>query len=195
MFLDNATSHQESIEKNLSNIKLVFPPKNTPSRLQPLDARITRAFKLRYGKLLIRYVISGVDDNKRASDIINEVNILKVVGWFKSSWREVTSFTIKHCFEKCGFPTDDYVATAQDSKEEFKMLLNEISENCSIDEYVEVDNTLVTSEKVNVSKIDWREKLRNECIEEGLNVETVNSDLENESSSPSILTQRGIVTS
>ena len=75
------------------------------------------------------------------------------------------------------------------------MLLNEISENCSIDEYVEVDNTLVTSEEVNVSKIDWREKLRNECIEEGLNVETVNSDLENESSLPSILTQRGIVTS
>ena len=75
------------------------------------------------------------------------------------------------------------------------MLFNEISENCSIDEYVEVDNTLVTSEEVNVSKIDRREKLRNECIEEGLNVETVNSDLENESSSPSILTQRGIVTS
>ena len=161
MFLGNATSHQESIEKNLSNIKLVFPPKNTPSRLQPLDARITRAFKLRYGKLLIRYVISGVDDNKRASDIINEVNILKVVGWFKSSWREVTSFTIKHCFEKCGFPTDDYVATAQDSDKEFEMLFNEISENCSIDEYFEVDNTLATSEKVDLSKIDWREKIAN----------------------------------
>ena len=28
------------------------------------------------------------------------------------------------------------------------MLFNEISENCSIDEYVEVDNTLATSEEV-----------------------------------------------
>ena len=110
------------------------------------------------------------------------------------SWREVTSDTIKYCFEKCAFPTDDYVATAQDSEEEFKMLFNEISENCSIDEYVEVDNTFVTSEEVNASKIDWREKLQNECIEEGLNVETVNSGLEDESNSPSILTQRGIVT-
>ena len=45
------------------------------------------------------------------------------------------------------------------------MLFNEISGNCSIEEYVEVDNTLATSEKVDVSKIDWREKLRNECIE------------------------------
>ena len=60
--------------------------------------------------------------------------------------------------KKCGFPTDDYVATVQDSDEEFEMLFIEISENCSIDKYVEVDNTFATSEGVNVSKIDWREK-------------------------------------
>ena len=46
LFLDNATSHQESIEKNLSNIKLVFFPKSTTSRLQLLDAKIIRGFKL-----------------------------------------------------------------------------------------------------------------------------------------------------
>ena len=60
------------------------------------------------------------------------------------------------------------------------MLFNEITENCSIDKYVEVDNTFATSEEVDVSKIAWREKLRNECIEELLNVETANSDLEDE---------------
>ena len=57
-FLDNATSPQESIEKNLTNIKLVFLPKNTTSRLQPLNAGIIRALKLKYRKLLIRYVES-----------------------------------------------------------------------------------------------------------------------------------------
>ena len=55
------------------------------------------------------------------------------------------------------FPTEDYVATARDSDEEFEMLFNKISKNCSIDEYVEVDNTLVTSEEVDVSKVEWRE--------------------------------------
>ena len=49
---------------------------------------------------------------------------------------------IKHCFEKYGFSTDDYLATAQDSDEEFETLFNEISENCSIDKYAEVDNAL-----------------------------------------------------
>ena len=106
-----------------------------------MDAGIIRALKLKYRKLLIRYVILRVDDNKRASDIINEINILKVIGWAKSAWREVISVTIKHCFEKCGFPTDDYIATAQDSDEEFEMLFSKIEKNCSTDEYVEVDNT------------------------------------------------------
>ena len=148
LFLDNGTSHEASAEKNLSNIKSVFLPENTRSRLQPLDAGIIRALKLKYPNLLIRCVISRVDDNKRVSDIVNEINILKVIGWVKSVWREVTSDTIKHCFEKCSFPTDDSAATAQDSDEEFEMFFNEISENCSIDEYVEVDNTLETCEEV-----------------------------------------------
>ena len=148
-----------------------------------MDAGIIRSFKLKYRKLLIRYVISRVDNNKQASNIINEINILKVIGWVKSAWKEFTSDTMKHCFEKCGFPTDDYVATAQDSDDEFEMLFNEISENCSIDEYIEADNTSATSGEVDVSKTDWREKLQNKCIEEVLNVETANSDLEDEDKS------------
>ena len=85
LFLDNATSHQESIQKSLINIKLVFLPKNITSRLQPLDAGKIRAFKLKYRKLLIKYVISRVDENMRAPDIIKAVNILMVIGWLKSA--------------------------------------------------------------------------------------------------------------
>ena len=33
------------------------------------------------------------------------------------------------------------------------MLFNEISANCSIDEYIDVDNTLATSEEVEVTKL------------------------------------------
>ena len=40
LLLENVTSHQELIEKNLSKIKLVFLPKNKMSKLQPLDAGI-----------------------------------------------------------------------------------------------------------------------------------------------------------
>ena len=101
----------------------------------------------------------------------------------KSTWKEATSDTIKHCFQKCSFPIDDCVVTAQDSDKEFEMLFNEISENYSIDEYVKVDSTLATSEEVDVSKVDWREKLQNECIKKVLTAETAHSDLEDENES------------
>ena len=130
--------------------------------------------------MLSRFVLSRVDGNKRACDIINKINIWKVIGWVKSVWRRVTSDTIKHCFEKCGLPTDDYVVTTQDSDQEFEILLSEIPKNCSIEECLEVDNNLATSEEVDVSKIEWREKLSNEYIEEVLKVETGNSDVEDE---------------
>ena len=56
LFLDNATCHPETAQAGLKNIKLVFLPKNTISRLQPLDAGIIRNFKHKYRKLLVRYV-------------------------------------------------------------------------------------------------------------------------------------------
>ena len=40
LFLDNATCHPERLQSGLTNIKLVLLPKNTTSRLQPLDAGI-----------------------------------------------------------------------------------------------------------------------------------------------------------
>ena len=160
LFLENATSHQESIQKSLTNIKLVFLPKNTTSRLQPLDAGIIRAFKLKYRKLLIKYVISRVDENMRAPDIIKAVDILKVIGWVKSAWEEVTPDTIKHCFEKCGFPTENYEALSSDFDEEFQALFNEISADCSVDEYLDADNSTATCEEVDANKVDWRETLR-----------------------------------
>ena len=48
----------------------------------------------------------------RAPDINKAVDILKVIGWVKSAWEEVAPDTIKHCFEKCGFPTEDYAAVS-----------------------------------------------------------------------------------
>ena len=155
----------------------MFLPKNTTSRLQPLDAGIIRAFKLKYRKLLIKYVISRVDENMRAPDIIKAVDILKVIGWVKSAWEKVTPDTIKHCFEKCGFPTEDYADVSSDFDEEFQTLFNEISADCYVDEYLDADNSTATCEEVDANKVDWRETLRQECVDEVVNVD---SDLDDE---------------
>ena len=76
LFLDNATCHPEPMDDKFSNIKIVFLPKNTTSRLQPLDAGIIRNFKVKYRKSLVKYVLSRINDNASAAVIVQDENIL-----------------------------------------------------------------------------------------------------------------------
>ena len=65
----NATVHPTSLIDINCNIKIVFLPKNTTSRLQPLDAEIIQSFKTKYRKKLMRYVIARINDDLFASEI------------------------------------------------------------------------------------------------------------------------------
>ena len=40
-----------------------------------------------------------VDEGEKASDIIQRVDILRVIYWLKSAWENVFPDTIKHCFQ------------------------------------------------------------------------------------------------
>ena len=48
LFLDNVSSHPPKLSKKFSHIEVIFLPKNTTSRLQPLDASIIKNFKVQY---------------------------------------------------------------------------------------------------------------------------------------------------
>ena len=81
LFLDSPPCHPETLQNNLTNTKFIFLPKRTTFRLQPLDAGIIRASKCKYRKLLMKYVVSQIDEGKKVSEIIQDVNIAKAIHW------------------------------------------------------------------------------------------------------------------
>ena len=170
LLMDNAPCHPESFVDSYSNIKIVFLPKNTTSRLQPLDAGIIRNFKVKYRKRLLKFVISRIDDNRKASDIIKEVDVLKAISWIKASWEEVSDQTVINCFHKCGFrnqPRDEDVQTLdQDIDREFADLVKELAGDVDPNDYVDFDREVVSSmPAVDTGNLGWRQELRKEIIE------------------------------
>ena len=146
LFMDNAPCHPESLNEQYSNIKVAFLPKNTTSRLQPLDGRIIRNFKLKYYEKLLKFVISRI--NVKATDIIQEVDVFKAIFWIKSAWGEVSEETIVNCFKKCGFRKSqpDVQLTDFAEEEEFESLVKELSTDVSAAEYIDFDQEVVTSQ-------------------------------------------------
>ena len=61
MLVDNCPSHPNPVPITLTNLKVHFLPKNTTSKLQPLDAGIISIFKRHYRKSLIRRLLHKID--------------------------------------------------------------------------------------------------------------------------------------
>ena len=102
LFLDNAPRHPPSLTDMFSNIKVAFLPKNTTSRTQPLDAGIIKVWKVYYKRRLLRHIISQVDGERSASQIVKSVNLLMAVRWMVNAWDEVRGDVISKCFRHVG---------------------------------------------------------------------------------------------
>ena len=178
LFLDNATCHPESMIGKFSQIKIVFLPKNTTSRLQPLDAGIIRNFKVKYRKRLVKYVLSRIREDTSATQIVKGVDVLAAIRWLQEAWKEVTNLTIKNCFEKCGIKGDDELMEIQEDDDlEFEALVREFTTDISAAEYTNFDENVQASEPmINEFEIDWRQRVREDSINAIQNLEIV-SDL------------------
>ena len=173
LFLDNAPCHPDTLQSRLKNIKLIFLPKCTTSRLQPLDAGIIRAFKCKYRKLLMKYVVARIDEGKNASEIIKYVNIAQAIHWLQVAWKDISKETILPCFQKCGFEKSECHSVSGEGEvdEEFESLLAQLREDddITVEDFITFDDNLTTSiGQINTDMVDWRQQAREDAIQEVL---------------------------
>ena len=168
LFLDNATVHPTSLIDMYSNIKIVFLPKNTTSRLQPLDAGIIQSFKTKCRKKLMHFVIACISDDLTASEIAKGIDILQAITWVADSWKEVSVETIKNCFAKCGIT--DQIGQDEDDlvDQEFNSLFNELVDpewDMTAKEYANFDvETCSSLPPINSDMVDWRVSSVKACV-------------------------------
>ena len=70
----------------------------------------------------MKFVVFRIDDYRKSSEIIQEVDVLKAIFWIKAAW-EVSDETVINCFRKCGLRNkaqdEDVQTLDQDQEEEF----------------------------------------------------------------------------
>ena len=139
LFLDNVSSHTPELSEMFSHINVIFLPKNTTSRLQPLDAGIIKNFKVHYRKKLITHALAQIGSTSAtATEIAKQVDVLHAIRWIKQAWDQVEVSTIQHCFNHCGFsyisvPTGDPFADL-DKDESLKQMVKQLDTEMSATE-------------------------------------------------------------
>ena len=106
-------------------------------------------------------MISRINDNVKATDIIQEIDVLKAISGIKSAWDEVSEDTIVYCFKKCGFRKNQPNVHLTDfaEKEEFEILVKELSTHVSATEYIDFDREVETPQlSIDDKNIAWRQE-------------------------------------
>ena len=126
LLMDNAGCHPPDMVEKFSNIRVVFLPANTTSRLQPLDLGIIKIFKTYYRKCFMRYVLTRIEECSTATEVTNSITILHAIQWIAEAWKCVDSGVIIKCFRKAGILDGDFnlVQTNVISWKRTKVILN-----------------------------------------------------------------------
>ena len=184
LLLDNAGCHPHDLNGKYSNVKVLFFPPNTTSKLQPLDLGIIQNFKVHYKRFLLRYILASIEVCTSASEVAGTINVLHAIRWILKAWKEVKPETICKCFQKAGISPTAITTSASvadsdpfeeiESEMDLSQLISSVmgsSEKCSSDVYVAGDNGLVTC-------AEFDDETWDQTFIEGLTEQTEHSDTE-----------------
>ena len=99
----------DAVKDRFSNIKVIFLPPNTTSKLQPLDLSTIQNFKVKYCTLFLCFVLSRLMLAVKPPKSPNHaLSILHSIRWVAQVWVAVSPETIRRCFRKAGILDDSF---------------------------------------------------------------------------------------
>eukprot|EP00795_Rhopilema_esculentum_P009563 gene9563-17311_t len=113
---DNCSAHPKV---ELSNTELAFLSPNMTSITQPIDTGIIKNLKLHYRQILAARHLGAAE-----ADTNFKWNILDAMIAIKSSWNKVKEFTIKNCYQKCGFMQTERNLVEENDNDELSISAN-----------------------------------------------------------------------
>lgn len=171
LIVDNCPAHPVHVKSKLKNIELIFFPPNLTSKLQPMDQGVIKNLKLYYRKKLVQKIIITIEENQTVDK--NFINLRESIAILSKAWtHDVSAKTVENCFKKAGFSTSLSIWVEEDDlqlaelKRSWDMLKtsNIIDKEISFDDFVSVDENIVTTEIMN--DVDILESVKNPFVEE-----------------------------
>ncbi|KAF7685383.1 Tigger transposable element-derived protein 6, partial [Cucumispora dikerogammari] len=96
LLLDNCPAHK--CRDQLSQIELMFLPKNSTGELQPLDNGIIRTFKANFEKYKLNFILEKVENEFGVYESYKKPNLVDVITFSDLAWSDVSEKTILNCF-------------------------------------------------------------------------------------------------
>lgn len=118
LLMDNAPSH---IIPELTNVKVHFLPPTTTSHLQPLDAGIIAAFKARYRRQQLQWIVEAIDTKKSTTLYLDDA-----IRFIHRAWNGVTQTTIFNCWRHVGLVPSSTAPTNPCDEDEDDLPLAEL---------------------------------------------------------------------
>ncbi|KAG0438489.1 Tigger transposable element-derived protein 6 [Dictyocoela muelleri] len=95
---DNCPSHRVKIE--ITNVEMIFLPKNSTSRLQPLDAGIISSFKAKFYEYQLSSIVEKITNEVHIEKLYKSITLKDALIFAKYAWVDVSKETIKIFVEK-----------------------------------------------------------------------------------------------
>lgn len=106
LLLDNCPAHPPSSTLQTADKKFVvyYLPKNTTSKIQPMDQGIIQNFKLHYRTELMTSISS---DSRDVTDFLKTFNMKESIYMVGEAWNKVSKLSINNCWEHAMKMNDD----------------------------------------------------------------------------------------